>query len=476
MIGESGLAGVNRRLEVQKAAWQLGAYAAMALVAVLGLIALVGQLRAQPRLPRAGGDRRRRRCAGRRRRPRRRRSRRSCRASTPCAPSSDSANRYRDDTPWAMRWGLYQGGSVGNAARDAYLRELDSIVLPRFAARIKQRLIEYASEPEKLYVYLKAYLMLGEPQHLDKKHLQLRRRSGVEAAAATAAARHVAVDALPEPARIRRHAAPDRPGSGARRAGAQHHPAGVDPADHVRPAAAQLQRAIPRARCGSTSSPASASRRCSGARAGAGCRSRCRASTRKRSSRRSPDAGMLPLVKQFADDEWVWGDRRCLRRELAEAHGAGHRSVRTRLHQRLGRAPERPRARAVLDRAAIRRRAWDPRRTDLAAARHSEDRRRQHVSGRARRRSAAPGASPSIGDQDHARREGHLQARRQRRSRATDECRAGHARHAALPADPPAHGRGAGADRRHPRADSQDSGPAAQARSAGGWRTIRCRR
>ncbi len=37
MIGESGLAGVNRRFEVQKAAAQLGAYAAMALVAVLGV-------------------------------------------------------------------------------------------------------------------------------------------------------------------------------------------------------------------------------------------------------------------------------------------------------------------------------------------------------------------------------------------------------------------------------------------------------
>ena len=71
-----------------------------------------------------------------------------------------------------MRWGLYQGGSVGNSARDAYLRELDSILLPRFAARVKQHLVEYGSEPEKLYVYLKAYLMLGEPRHLDKKHLQ----------------------------------------------------------------------------------------------------------------------------------------------------------------------------------------------------------------------------------------------------------------------------------------------------------------
>ena len=40
VIGESGLAGVNRRLELKKAAWQLGAYAAIALVVVFGLIAL----------------------------------------------------------------------------------------------------------------------------------------------------------------------------------------------------------------------------------------------------------------------------------------------------------------------------------------------------------------------------------------------------------------------------------------------------
>ncbi|MDP7340471.1 MAG: type VI secretion system membrane subunit TssM, partial [Vicinamibacterales bacterium] len=39
MFAESGLAGVNRRFEVQKAAWQFGAYAAMLLVAVLGVFA-----------------------------------------------------------------------------------------------------------------------------------------------------------------------------------------------------------------------------------------------------------------------------------------------------------------------------------------------------------------------------------------------------------------------------------------------------
>ena len=68
--------------------------------------------------------------------------------------------------------GPVSGASLGNAARDAYVRELDGALLPRVAARLEQRLVEYASEPEKLFEYLKAYMMLGEPRHVDKKHLQ----------------------------------------------------------------------------------------------------------------------------------------------------------------------------------------------------------------------------------------------------------------------------------------------------------------
>jgi type VI secretion system protein ImpL len=171
MIGESGLAGVNRRLEMQKAAVQLGAYAAMALIAVGGVIALsvsysrnrdyiaetARELTKLDNVPQV-----------------------SAKASPEMLLPRldairavvDTANRYRGDTPLAMRWGLYQGMSLGNAARDAYVRELDGVLLPRVAARFEERLAEYAPEPEKLYEYLKAYLMLGEPKHLDKKHLQ----------------------------------------------------------------------------------------------------------------------------------------------------------------------------------------------------------------------------------------------------------------------------------------------------------------
>ena len=170
IIGESGLAGVNRRLEMRNALWQYGAYAATVFILVVGLIILsvsYGKNRAY--LSAVGND-----VA-------------TLRRVTPGLQGaslelllphlnavravSDSANRYRDDVPWSMRWGLYQGTSVGNSARDAYVRALDGIVLPRFATRLRQRLAA-APEPERLYVYLKAYLMLGEPKRLDKKLLK----------------------------------------------------------------------------------------------------------------------------------------------------------------------------------------------------------------------------------------------------------------------------------------------------------------
>src|SRR4029078_7111070 len=82
------------------------------------------------------------------------------------------ANKYRDDRPWSMRWGLYQGNSIGNAARDAYVRALDATLLPRVARSMEERFVEFASQPEKLYEYLKAYLMLGDPKFMKKEHLQ----------------------------------------------------------------------------------------------------------------------------------------------------------------------------------------------------------------------------------------------------------------------------------------------------------------
>jgi len=170
MFAESGLAGVNRRLEVQKAALQLAAYAAMVLIAVFGVIALsvsYGRNKAYlnevaaaastlEKVPSAALD------AG-------------IEEVVPrldaVRTAIDVAEQYRANVPWGMRFGLYQGNSLGNAAADAYVRELDGALLPRVAVALKQRLYANIADPDKLYEYLKAYLMLGEPKHLDKEQL-----------------------------------------------------------------------------------------------------------------------------------------------------------------------------------------------------------------------------------------------------------------------------------------------------------------
>ena len=172
VIAESGLAGVNRQLERRNALWQFGAYAAIAVVVVAG-VALMSASYARNRayLDQVGAD-----VASLQRLP-------------PVGPGArvetllprlnavaavaDSAERFRDGVPILMRWGLYQGSSLGNAARDAYVRELDGRLLPEFADRIQRRVREHAADPERLYLFLKGYLMLGQPQHLDKDHLLL---------------------------------------------------------------------------------------------------------------------------------------------------------------------------------------------------------------------------------------------------------------------------------------------------------------
>jgi type VI secretion system protein ImpL len=172
MIGESGLAGINRRLEARKAGAQLGAYAAMGLLAACGVAVLsVSYNRNREFLEQIDGD---------------------ITAFEKVAPVPrtapldrvvprldairaivESTDRYRAATTWAMSWGLYQGASIGNAARDAYSRELDNTLLPRVAAQIRARMIQYAPDPQKLFLYLKGYLMLGEPKRLDKAYIQM---------------------------------------------------------------------------------------------------------------------------------------------------------------------------------------------------------------------------------------------------------------------------------------------------------------
>lgn len=170
MFAEAGLAGVNRGRELRNAALQLGAYAALLLICVLGLIALsVSYSRNKSYLAEV--------------------SKSLIVLDSVPAPNPqqtladivpgldalrsvvDSANRYRGHWVWTMRWGLFQGSSVGGEARAAYQRELNANLLPRIGSELQLRLQSAAAQPDVLYQYLKAYLMLGEPEHLDKQQL-----------------------------------------------------------------------------------------------------------------------------------------------------------------------------------------------------------------------------------------------------------------------------------------------------------------
>jgi len=83
----------------------------------------------------------------------------------------DVAQQYQGHVPVLMRFGLYQGHAVGNEVHDAYIRELNGTLLPGVASQFRTGLTGNASDPQALYYYLKGYLMLGEPQHQNADEL-----------------------------------------------------------------------------------------------------------------------------------------------------------------------------------------------------------------------------------------------------------------------------------------------------------------
>ena len=171
LFAEAGLAGLNRVRELQKAALQMGAYLLLVLVAVLGVGAFSLSYRnnkayladVSTALDRYNGVAR----------PT------STQNLVQLLPALDGlrevktvADRYHGQLAWTMRAGLYQAGAIGDEARDAYQRALDDSLLPSIADAFKQRLQSSVTQPDKLYQYLKAYLMLGEPEHLDKSQFE----------------------------------------------------------------------------------------------------------------------------------------------------------------------------------------------------------------------------------------------------------------------------------------------------------------
>jgi type VI secretion system protein ImpL len=170
ILPESGLAGVNRRLELQIAGAQLASYIGLAIITVLIVSALTVSYSANSRylesvrnalglLDTTG-----------------------LRSNAPMdqiaarldqvAKVASVADRFPGGAPWTMRWGLYAGSSIAEAAQDGYNRSLNGLLLPRIAELFRQRLERYGREPEKLYEYLKAYLMLGGKGPLDKMQVK----------------------------------------------------------------------------------------------------------------------------------------------------------------------------------------------------------------------------------------------------------------------------------------------------------------
>jgi len=170
---ESGLAGVNRRLQLLKFALQTAAYAGCVAALVLGILGLTVSYKANAGyieevdasakelestrlgvgadllppdalLPRLD----------------------SLRAV------SETAGQYNEDKPWRMRMGLFRGNSLGEAAHDAYLREINGTLLPVMASRFGEQMRSSVAAPDRLYEYLKGYLMIGDASHRDADHLR----------------------------------------------------------------------------------------------------------------------------------------------------------------------------------------------------------------------------------------------------------------------------------------------------------------
>jgi type VI secretion system protein ImpL len=167
---ESGLAGVNRRVEMRQALVQAATYIGIAAVTILGVLAFLlsydgnrayladVQKAVQPLGTFQGA------------------APANLVAELPRLDAYHdalvTANEYQGGVPFSMRFGLYQGGSLGAAAQDAYVRELNAGLTPAMAAIYRERMALLASEPDKLYEYLKIYLMFGSPQRLVPSEVQ----------------------------------------------------------------------------------------------------------------------------------------------------------------------------------------------------------------------------------------------------------------------------------------------------------------
>jgi type VI secretion system protein ImpL len=171
---ESGLAGVNRKLQLRKLALHSAAYLGCGVVLLLGVLGLLVSYSANASyiddVDGAAADLKSTELG-------------AGTAGLPLATFlprldvlrtvTDAAEKYQSGVPWRMRMGLYRGGSLGAAARDAYVREDNGILPPFLSDRFEQELPGSVATPDRLYEFLKGYLMLADASHRDSGNLQV---------------------------------------------------------------------------------------------------------------------------------------------------------------------------------------------------------------------------------------------------------------------------------------------------------------
>ncbi|MCU7921259.1 MAG: type VI secretion system membrane subunit TssM [Candidatus Thiodiazotropha sp. (ex Dulcina madagascariensis)] len=93
---------------------------------------------------------------------------------TNVVPALDSVRQipggYADreaEIPWLMGLGLYQGDKLGSEAISAYHNSLKNLFLPRIILSLEDQLTQPGNNPDYLYEALKVYLMFEDKEHYD---------------------------------------------------------------------------------------------------------------------------------------------------------------------------------------------------------------------------------------------------------------------------------------------------------------------
>lgn len=168
---ESGLAGANRRIQLQRFVLQSAAYAACAVVTILGVTMLSVSYNANANYVEEVGVAVEKLAASEIRDGDLSAERVLTRLDALRA-TTDIAERHAADVPWRMRFGLYRGSALSSTARDAYTRELNGVLPSVLSTRFAQQLRANQTSPDRLYEYLKGYLMLADAGRRDPQYLR----------------------------------------------------------------------------------------------------------------------------------------------------------------------------------------------------------------------------------------------------------------------------------------------------------------